>query len=164
MYSAFSSATHHIFFPPRLQVVAFEQDPDCLPTDAGNQFALDGLLDHQAHRPTCAAFRRITAHHRDDALLLGIVENLLGPGPLLVIQGAIQAATAVTVSDLADSLRGERQRLRDSGRGSAPGELSESQGAQDDAYLLNAGSQELLEAGAVLRLDLDGDWASRHTP
>jgi hypothetical protein len=93
-----------------------------------------------------------------------VIQQRLRARPLLVIQGAIQAATVVTVSDLADGLRGEGQRLCDSGRGSSPGELSESQGAQDDAYPLNAGSQELLQAGAVPRLDLDGDWASRHTP
>jgi H+-transporting ATPase len=28
MYSSSNSATHHIFFPPRLQVVAFQQHPD----------------------------------------------------------------------------------------------------------------------------------------
>jgi hypothetical protein len=43
------------------------------------------------------------------------------------------------------------------------GELPEREGAQDDAHLLNAGSQEPLDPGAVLRLDFDGDWASRHT-
>jgi len=105
----------------------------------------------------------LAADHGDDALLLGIVQKRLRAGPLLVIQGAVQATTVVTVRDLADGLRGEGQRLRDSGRGGSPSELPESEGAHDDTHLLNAGSQELLEAGAVLRLDFDGDWASRHT-
>jgi hypothetical protein len=105
----------------------------------------------------------LAADHGDDALLLGIVQKRLSAGPLLIIEGAIQAATVVTVSDLADGLRGEGQRLRDSGRGGSLGELPESEGAQDDAHLLNAGSQEPLDAGEVLRFDFDGDWASRHT-
>ena len=144
--------------------MVFQQHSDCLSARARNQLALDRLLGHQAHGPTRTPFRRFAADHGHHALLLGIVQKRLSTGPLLVIQGALQAATVVTVSDLADGLRGERQRLRDSGRGSSPGELPESQGAQDDAYLLNAGAQELLQAGAVLRLDLNGDWGSRHTP
>jgi len=143
--------------------VALQQHPDCLSARARNQLALDGLLGHQAHGPTRAPFRRLAADHGDDALLLGIVQKRLRAGPLLVIQGAVQATTVVTVRDLADGLRGEGQRLRDSGRGGSPSELPESEGAHDDTHLLNAGSQELLEAGAVLRLDFDGDWASRHT-
>jgi hypothetical protein len=67
------------------------------------------------------------------------------------------------VSDLADGFRGEGQRLRDSGRGGSLGELPEREGAQDDAHLLNAGSQELFDASEILRLDFDGDWASCHT-
>src|SRR5688572_12617653 len=108
MYSWSSSATHHIFFPPRLEVVAFEQDPDCLSAHAGNQFALDRFLGDQAHRPASPAFRRLAAHHGDDALLLGIVENLLSPGSLFFIQGAVQAALVITMGDLTDRLRGQR--------------------------------------------------------
>jgi hypothetical protein len=43
------------------------------------------------------------------------------------------------------------------------GELPEREGAQDDAHLLNAGSQELFDESEILRLDFDGDWASCHT-
>ena len=32
MYSGVSSAMHHIFFPPRLEVVALQQNPDGLAT------------------------------------------------------------------------------------------------------------------------------------
>jgi len=143
--------------------VVLQQHSDGLSARARNQLALDGLLSHQAHGPTRTPLRRFAADHGHDALLLGIVQKRLSAGPLLVVQGAVQATTVVTVSDLADRFRGEGQRLRDSGCGGSPSELPESEGAQHDAYLLNAGSQELLEAGAVLRLDFDGDWASRHT-
>jgi hypothetical protein len=164
MYLRSSSATQHIFFPPRLQVVAFEQHPDGLSPSAGNQLALDGLLGHQTHGPTRPPFRRFAAGHGDDTLLLGSVQKRLGAGPLLVVEGAVQATTVVTVSDLADGFRGEGQRLRDSWRGGSLGEQPERESAQDDAHLLNSGSQQPLDAGEILRLDLDGDWASRHTP
>jgi hypothetical protein len=40
MYSSSSSATHHIFFPPRLWVVAFEQDSDRFSSHPRHQLAL----------------------------------------------------------------------------------------------------------------------------
>jgi hypothetical protein len=92
--------------------VAFEQNPDCLPTHTRNQFALDGLLGHEAYRPPRPACRRITAHHSDDALLLGSVENLLGPRPLLLVQRHIQATFDVAMGDLADGLGSQRDGLR----------------------------------------------------
>ena len=40
MYAWSNSAMHHIFFPPRLQVVALQQNPDCLSAYVGYQLAL----------------------------------------------------------------------------------------------------------------------------
>ena len=120
--------------------MAFEQDPDCLPTDAGNQFAFDGLLDHQAQGPTCPAFRRIAAHHRDDALLLGIVENLLGSGSLLFIQGALQAAPVIAIGNLADRFRSQRDGLRDLRRCHSTGQQAQSQRTHNNAHLLHSAS------------------------
>src|SRR6266581_3688027 len=107
MYSAVSSATHHIFFPPRFQLVALQQNPDCLSAHLGHQLALDGFFDNQAHRPTSSPFRRLTANHGNDALLLGIIEDLLGSWSLLVVKGGIQAATVVAMGDLTDRLGSE---------------------------------------------------------
>jgi len=120
--------------------VAFEQDPDCLPTDAGNQFALDSLLDHQAHRPTSPAFRRITAHHRDDALLLGIVENLLGPGPLLLIQRAVEPAPVIAMGNLADRFRSQRDGSRDLRSRNPTRQQPQGKRAQNNTHLLNSAS------------------------
>src|ERR1035438_8341729 len=61
MYSSSSSATHHIFFPPRFQVVAFEQDSYRLSSHPRHQPALHRLLRQQAHRPPRPALRRRTA-------------------------------------------------------------------------------------------------------
>src|ERR1035437_4205643 len=51
MYSSSNSATHHIFFPPRLQIVAFQQDPDGLSSYSWYQLAFDHFFRQQAHRP-----------------------------------------------------------------------------------------------------------------
>jgi hypothetical protein len=112
------------FPPPRLQLVAFEQDPDCLPTDAGNQFALDSLLDHQAHRPTRPAFRRFATDHGDDALLLSGVENLLGSRSLLVVDGAIQGTPVIATGNMADCLGSNGKCLRDLRRSVTVGKLA----------------------------------------
>jgi hypothetical protein len=121
--------------------VAFEQDPDCLPTDAGNQLALDRLPGHQAHGPARTAFWWFTANHGDDALLLGIVQDLLGSRPLLLVKGAIQPLAVVPMGDSADGLRGQGERSSDLRCGNAVGQLLQGKGAQDDAHLLNAASQ-----------------------
>src|ERR1035437_10987381 len=91
MYAWSNSATHHVVFPPRLQPVALRQNPDRLPAHLGRQLALDGLFGDQADRPTGPTFRRFTADHGNDALLLGAIENLLGSRSLFVVNGAIQA-------------------------------------------------------------------------
>src|SRR5579863_2641661 len=56
MYSSSSFPTHHIFFPPRLEVVAFQQDPNGLSTHIRDQLAFDNLFRQQAHGPACSAF------------------------------------------------------------------------------------------------------------
>src|ERR1700674_3938810 len=104
MYSLSNSATHHIFFPPRLQFVALQQDADCLSPYIRDQFAFDGFFGDQTDRPASPPFRRLTANHGDNALFLRVIENLLRPRSLLVIEGAIQAVTVIAMGDLADCL------------------------------------------------------------
>jgi len=143
MYSGVNSVTHHIFFPPRLQLVALEQNPDCFSAHLGHQFALHGFFHNQAHRPTGPPCRCLTANHGNDALLLGMVENLMGPWPLLVVEGGIQTVTVVTMGDPTDRLGRERDRLRDARRRDAISKLAEHNGAEDHTHLLNATSQQL---------------------
>src|SRR5262249_29833241 len=64
------AGTHHIFFPPRLEVVVGEDDSDGFATDAVHDLACDRLLGGQAHGPSCPAVGRRTADHRDDRRLL----------------------------------------------------------------------------------------------
>jgi hypothetical protein len=115
---------HHIFFPPRLQLVALQQNPDCLSAYLGHQLALDGLFGDQADRPTGSAFRRRTADHGNDALLLGAIENLLGSRTLFGVYGGVQTVTGVAMGDLADRLSGKGECLRDFGCREAVGKLA----------------------------------------
>jgi hypothetical protein len=108
---------HHIFFPPRLQLVALQQNPDCFSAHLGNQLSFDGLFGDQADGPTGAAFRRFAADHSDDTLLLGAVENLLCPRPLFGVDGRIQTVVDVAMGDLADRFRSKRNRPGDLRRG-----------------------------------------------
>ncbi len=75
MYSSSSSPTHHIFFPPRLQFVAFQQHPDGLSPDSRYQLAFDYLFGQQAHRPARPTRRRLTTSHGNDALSLFPIQS-----------------------------------------------------------------------------------------
>src|SRR4051794_28727789 len=104
MYSSSSSATHHIFFPPRLEVVGKEQDADGFPPHAGDQLALHGFLSHQTHGPSRAAFGGITAYHGDNPLFLAVVEHGGCAGTLLFEKRGRQTALLIPVADVADRL------------------------------------------------------------
>src|SRR3990172_5793403 len=124
MYAWSNSAMHHIFFPPRLQLVALQQNPDCLSTHLGNQLPFDGLFGDQADGPTGTAFRRFTADHGNDTLLLGTVENLLCPRSLFGVNGSTQAVPDIAMGDLADRLGSKGECLGDLRCGEAVGKLA----------------------------------------
>jgi hypothetical protein len=124
MYAWSNSAMHHIFFPPRLQLVALQQNPDCFSAHLGNQLAFDCFFGDQADGPTGAAFRRFAADHGNDALLLRAVENLPCSGPLFGIDGGVQAIAHVAMGNLADCLRCQGESLRDLRRGETAGKLA----------------------------------------
>jgi hypothetical protein len=78
--------------PPRLQVVAFQQDPDRFSSHSWNQFAFHHFFGQQAHRPTRAAFRRRidTPAPRYVADAAHPARPLSRPWPL--VRGPLQAA------------------------------------------------------------------------
>src|SRR5580693_8938059 len=123
MYALSSSATHHIFFPPRLQLVALQQNPDCLSAHLRDQFPFDRFLGYQPNRPARPALRRIATDHGDDALLLGAVEKLIRPRSLFLVEGSLKAATVVAMRNLADRLRGQGKVLRGLRRRHPAGQL-----------------------------------------
>jgi hypothetical protein len=74
IYSSLSSATHHNFFPPRLEVVVEEQNPDGFSSRSRNQPPLQGFLGHQAHSPPGATLRRASEDRGDNVLFLAGVQ------------------------------------------------------------------------------------------
>ena len=121
--------------------MALQQNPDCLSAHLRNQLPFDGLFGDQADGPTGTAFRRFTADHGNDTLLLGAVENLLCPRSLFGVNGGTQAITDVAMGDLADRLGSKGECLSDLRCGEAVGKLAQRKRSQDDAYLLNTPSQ-----------------------
>src|SRR5260370_40171923 len=109
MYLFLTPATPLFFFPPRLQLVALQQDPDCLSSHSADQLAFDRLLDDQADSPASPPFRRLTADHGDDALFLGVVESRLPSRSLFLVEGAVQAVPVVAMGDVADGLGRSRK-------------------------------------------------------
>ena len=142
--------------------MAFQKHPDCFSTHARNQLTPDCLLSHQAYRPASPAFRRLTAHHGNNALLLGIVENLAGSRSLPFVQSALQAASVVAVGDLSDRLRSERNGLRNLRCRRACRQQSQRKGTQDNAHLLNSASQQGLDLSEILSPETDRDRPTSH--
>jgi len=104
--------------------VALQQNPDGLSAHLGNQFPFDGLFGDQADGPTGTAFRRFTADHGNNTLLLWAVENLLGSRSLFGVDGGIQTVVHVAMGDLADRLRSKGESLSDLRRGETVGKLA----------------------------------------
>src|ERR1035437_4600074 len=69
-YSWSSSATHHIFFPPRLQVMTLEQDADRLPAHPPCQPPLPCFRGEDPPPPPPPASRGRAAPKSDDPLPL----------------------------------------------------------------------------------------------
>src|SRR5829696_7783837 len=137
MYSSLRSATHHIFFPPRLEVVVEQQNSDGLSSHLRNQFAFYGFLGNEADRPTGATFGRVGAHHGDNPLLLGAVEHLGGAGALLLIERALQSCFLVAVTEPPNRLRREWNAHCDLRGTDFLRQLQQSQGPQHDPDLLH---------------------------
>src|SRR3954453_1684726 len=125
MYSSSSSATTHIFSPPRLEVVAEQENADGFPSHARNQFAFYRFLGHQAHRPASAAFRRATTDHGNQPLFLVVVQHLCRARPWPLVECPFQAPFLITMPNLANGLWSERDRVRDSGRAYTLGQLQQ---------------------------------------
>jgi hypothetical protein len=70
MYSASISGTHHIFFPPRFEVVAGEEASGGVAPHLGNDGATNSLFGDEADGPARTAFRRRSADHRGQRRLV----------------------------------------------------------------------------------------------
>src|SRR5215813_5293451 len=137
MYSSSRSATTHIFFPPRFEIVAQQENANGFPSYTGNQFAFDGFFRYQANGPTGASFRWIAAHHCNQALLLAVIEHLRRSRSLFLVQRTLQAALLITAADTAYGLGSERDYVGDLRCAGALCQLQQSQSAENDPDLLD---------------------------
>src|SRR5260370_13777918 len=104
MYSSWRAATHHVFFPPRLEVVVEEQNSDGFPSHARNQFSLHGFLYHQPHGPASAARWRATTDHGADALLPAVLQRFRPSLPLLFLECTFEYPLLVPTTTLSNRL------------------------------------------------------------
>src|ERR1035437_6490211 len=85
MYSSFRSATHHIFFPPRLQVGALEQDADALPPHLWHQLPPHRFLGNEPNAPACMPQGWLATDHSDNPLARArLQQSLLARTRLLI--------------------------------------------------------------------------------
>src|ERR1700738_4210797 len=163
MYSSVSSGTHHIFFPPRLEVVAEQQNPDRFASYARDQSLLYGMLGHQAHGPAGMAFRWTGADHSDDPLFLAVFKQRRRARSFLLIDSPLEAALHITMPHLSNRLRRQRYELGYARRTDALPQLQQRHGAQYRPHRLNATAQHLLEFSLILLRDLNTQSGAGHT-
>ena len=164
MYSASNFPKHHIFFPPRLEVVAFQQHPDGLPAHVRNQFALDHLFGQQPHRPTSPPFRRRRADHGDNALLLLLIKSRSLARTSGIKQRSLQSAIKIALADLPHRLGGKPKVAAHRRRGLPLIQLTQGQGAQGRADPLQPASQQLIYLQSISLLEFNlKSYASAHS-
>jgi hypothetical protein len=164
MYSSSNFPTHHIFFPPRLELVTFQQHPNGLSAHAGNKFALDNFFGQQPHRPARPPLWRRRADHGDNALLLLLIQAWSLARTRRIKQCALQTAIDVPLSDLPHCLGGKPQVSTHCGGGMPLIHLTQGQGAQGCAHRLQPAAQQLLYLLPISRLQLNlKSLASAHT-
>src|SRR5579864_3331002 len=150
MYSSVSSGTHHIFFPPRLKVVAEKQNPNGFASDPRNQPFLYGVLCHQSNCPAGMTLRGAGTDHGDDTLLLAVFQQGSRTRSFLFMEGAIQSAFDVPMPHLPNRLRRQRYKLCDTRSAHSSCKLQQRHGAQNGTHRLNTPVQKLLECLLIL--------------
>ena len=136
MYSSSNFPTHHIFFPPRLEFVAFQQNTNGLSAHIRDQFAFNNLFRQQSHCPACPTFRRRRADHCDDPLLLLLVQGRSFARSSGIKQRPLDSSLLIALADLPYGFGGEHQIGTHRRRGLALVYLKQRQSAYDGAYRL----------------------------
>jgi hypothetical protein len=90
MYSASIIGTHHIFFPPRFEVVAGEEASGGIAAHLGNDGATNSLFGDEADGPLRTTFRRRSADHRRERGLFFRAEELRRVRTRLVFEAGFQ--------------------------------------------------------------------------
>ncbi len=141
-----------------------QQNPDGLPSYVRHQLALHRFFGHQAHGPAGTTLGRIAAHHGNDPLFLVGVQHFSRTGPLLLIEGTIQAGLLITMTEPTDGLWGEWDHLGDLRRAGLLSQLQECQGPQDHPDLLHSTLQQSSQFLLILLGDADLQGRTTHTP
>jgi hypothetical protein len=138
--------------------VAGQQNPDGLAPHSWNQFPFHGLLGDQPDRPPRLPLRRLTTHHRNDALLFGGIQQLLGAASLPLVQGTLQASLLIAMSDPPDRLGRKMNNPSHHRRGLACRQLLQGNGPEHHPNLLNTGPKNLADCFLVFpgHLKLNG--------
>lgn len=100
MNSALSSGTHHIFFPPRFELVVAKHQSDGLATHRLGNATAASFNRRKSNTPTGLACWRRPTDHGHNLDLLALVEPLLCPGPRAVMQGSEKSAGDITIAEL----------------------------------------------------------------
>jgi len=81
---------HHIFFPPRFQIILLQNRPHLRGTDV-DFFTFRRLLRQQTKRPTCLPLRGVGAGESDDLCLVLLMECHRPPRSGGVVESTINA-------------------------------------------------------------------------
>jgi hypothetical protein len=112
MNSSLSSGTHHVFFPPRFELVLCQDHPHRFAADLVDYAALDRVFGEQPNRPSSAPVRWRPAHQRDQCSLLRAVQFGLAAGPRLLAERVVQASGQVALGHSRNFTRITAQRFR----------------------------------------------------
>jgi hypothetical protein len=91
MYASLRTGTHHIFFPPRLQTVVLENQPNRFAADPLHMTSFDGLEGEQFRCPSTSTLRRIAAGQRHDSSLIGFAQQSLSSRSSVAIHRVLKA-------------------------------------------------------------------------
>src|SRR6267142_3243802 len=149
IYSASSFGTHHIFFPPRFQVVLLEQKTNTFSSDLPCQLALLGFLGHQPYRPTRLAGRRLSTNHGDDALLLRFFNSGSRTRSWTIIEGRHQPLFGIASANPPHPLSAQVHTAGYCGWGLAGIQESQALGSLDDSHSLYSAPQQLLALSLI---------------
>lgn len=147
--------THHIFFPPGLQVLPGEYNPDCFPTDGIGNAPAARLLGQEPYGPPRAPIGGRTAHECDHRRFLNAVELALGLRSGVFRQGVLKAGMHVPLTHA-----GNLPWVPADGRRRRPNALSvvqkqeHSDASPDPRCQLTSTSLNLLQLRAILRREV----------
>lgn len=99
MNSSSTAGTHHIFFPPWLQLVFSQNHANRLSTDLGDDSSSNSLFCEEPDRPACSPLRRWPADERNQGGLLNAVQLGGTTRARILGKGMLKAAFEIAAGD-----------------------------------------------------------------